>query len=59
MLTTTDLTVEKINSLLKAADEFSKGKTVKAKEEIYVSNLFLKTARAQKPVSTLLSVNWD
>ncbi|OWK73163.1 aspartate carbamoyltransferase [Flavobacteriaceae bacterium JJC] len=48
MLTTTDLTVEKINSLLKAADEFSKGKTVKAKEEIYVSNLFFEDSTRTK-----------
>jgi len=48
MLTTTDLTVEKINSLLKAADEFSKGKILKAKEEIYVSNLFFEDSTRTK-----------
>lgn len=48
MLTTTDLTVEKINSLLKAADEFSKGKILQAKEEIYVSNLFFEDSTRTK-----------
>ncbi len=40
MLTTRDLTVEKINALLKTAAEFADGKTLKAATEIYVSNLF-------------------
>ncbi|MBU4538039.1 MAG: aspartate carbamoyltransferase catalytic subunit [Weeksellaceae bacterium] len=48
MLTTTDLTVEKINSLLKVADEFSKGAVLKAKEEIYVSNLFFEDSTRTK-----------
>jgi aspartate carbamoyltransferase catalytic subunit len=48
MLTTTDLTVEKINSLLKTADEFSKGKMLKAKDDIYVSNLFFEDSTRTK-----------
>ena len=48
MLTTADLTVEKINSLLISADEFSKGKILKAKEEIYVSNLFFEDSTRTK-----------
>ncbi|MBW8360278.1 MAG: aspartate carbamoyltransferase catalytic subunit [Weeksellaceae bacterium] len=48
MLTTTDLTVEKINSLLKTAEEFSKGKMLKAKEDIYVSNLFFEDSTRTK-----------
>ncbi len=40
MLTITDLTVEKIEELLRTAQEFADGKVVKAKNEIFVSNLF-------------------
>ena len=48
MLTTTDLTVEKINSLLISAEEFSIGKVLKAQEEIYVSNLFFEDSTRTK-----------
>lgn len=48
MLTTTDLTVEKINSLLKTAEELSKGKTLRAVEDIYVSNLFFEDSTRTK-----------
>lgn len=48
MLTTNDLTVDKINALLQTADEFSKGKTLRAKEEIYVSNLFFENSTRTK-----------
>ncbi len=48
MLTTTDLSVEKINSLLKTAEEFAAGKTLKAVDEIYVSNLFFEDSTRTK-----------
>ena len=48
MLTTADLTVEKITSLLIAADEFSKGKVLKPTKEIYVSNLFFEDSTRTK-----------
>ena len=48
MLKTADLTVEKINSLLIAADEFSKGKVLKPTKEIYVSNLFFEDSTRTK-----------
>lgn len=48
MLRTADLSVEKINKLLQDADEFSKGKTLKAKGEIYVSNLFFEDSTRTK-----------
>ena len=48
MLTTADLTVEKINSLLIAAEEFSKGKVLKPTKEIYVSNLFFEDSTRTK-----------
>ena len=48
MLTTADLTVEKINSLLIAADEFSKGKVLKPTKEIYASNLFFEDSTRTK-----------
>lgn len=48
MLTTTDLTVEKINSLLKTAEELSKGKILRAVEDIYVSNLFFEDSTRTK-----------
>ena len=48
MLTTADLTVEKINSLLIAAEEFSKGKVLKTTKEIYVSNLFFEDSTRTK-----------
>ena len=48
MLTTRDLTVEKINALLKTAAEFADGKTLKAATEIYVSNLFFEDSTRTK-----------
>ena len=48
MLTTIDLTVEKINALLKTADEFAEGKILKAANEIYVSNLFFEDSTRTK-----------
>ncbi len=48
MLTTADLTVEKINSLLSAADEFSKGKVLKSTKEIFVANLFFEDSTRTK-----------
>ena len=48
MLRTADLSVEKINKLLQEADEFSKGKVLKAKSEIYVSNLFFEDSTRTK-----------
>ncbi|WP_332020987.1 aspartate carbamoyltransferase catalytic subunit [Kaistella sp.] len=48
MLTTKDLAVEKINVLLKSAQEFAEGKTVKAVDEIYVSNLFFEDSTRTK-----------
>lgn len=48
MLTTTDLTVEKINNLLKTADEFSKGKILRAQNDIFVSNLFFEDSTRTK-----------
>ncbi|MBH1959539.1 MAG: aspartate carbamoyltransferase catalytic subunit [Flavobacteriia bacterium] len=48
MLTTRDLTVEKINALLKTADEFAEGKILKAANEIYVSNLFFEDSTRTK-----------
>ncbi len=48
MLRTADLSVEKINNLLQEADEFSKGKVLKATKEIYVSNLFFEDSTRTK-----------
>ena len=48
MLTTNHLTVDKINKLLKTADEFSKGKILKAKSEVFVSNLFFEDSTRTK-----------
>lgn len=48
MLTTTDLTVEKINTLLKTAEEFSKGKILHADNDIFVSNLFFEDSTRTK-----------
>lgn len=48
MLRTSDLSVEKINKLLQEAEEFSKGKVSKAKNEIYVSNLFFEDSTRTK-----------
>lgn len=48
MLRITELSAEKINSLLKTADEFSKGKNLKARKEIFVSNLFFENSTRTK-----------
>ena len=50
MLRITELSAEKINSLLKTADEFSKGKNLKAKKEIFVSNLFFENSTRTKSI---------
>ena len=48
MLTTSDLSVKKIKQLLQDAQEFADGKTLKAKTEIYVSNLFFENSTRTK-----------
>ncbi len=48
MFTTANLTTEKIESLLKTAEEFSKGKVLKAKNEVFVSNLFFEDSTRTK-----------
>jgi aspartate carbamoyltransferase catalytic subunit len=48
MLRITELSAEKINSLLKTAYEFSKGKNLKARKEIFVSNLFFENSTRTK-----------
>ncbi|MBN9312332.1 MAG: aspartate carbamoyltransferase [Chryseobacterium sp. 39-10] len=48
MLTTSDLSIQKINSLLKDAEELAKGKILKAKQQIFVSNLFFENSTRTK-----------
>ncbi|MGC4130151.1 MAG: aspartate carbamoyltransferase catalytic subunit [Bergeyella sp.] len=48
MLTVTELTEEIIHRLLADASDFANGKTLKAKEEIYVSNLFFENSTRTK-----------
>ncbi len=48
MLKTSDLSIEKINNLLQDADDFSKGKVLKAKDEVYVANLFFEDSTRTK-----------
>ena len=48
MLTTTDLTVEKIHSLLETAEKLAKGKKLRAVDDIYVSNLFFEDSTRTK-----------
>ena len=48
MLRTSDLSVEKINKLLQQANDFSQGKISKAKQEIFVSNLFFEDSTRTK-----------
>lgn len=48
MLTASELTPSKIEKLLKDADSFSKGKTLKAKQEVYVANLFFENSTRTK-----------
>lgn len=48
MLTASELTPSKIEKLLKDADDFSKGKILKSKKEIYVSNLFFENSTRTK-----------
>lgn len=48
MLTTSDLSVKKIKQLLQDAQEFADGKILKAKTEIYVSNLFFENSTRTK-----------
>ncbi len=48
MLRTADLSVEKINRLLQDAEEFAKGKILKADQEIYVANLFFENSTRTK-----------
>lgn len=48
MLTTNELTAEKIQTLLRSAEEFAQGKRLRATEEIYVSNLFFEDSTRTK-----------
>lgn len=48
MLTINDITVEEIQKLLLVADEFSKGRVLKAQQEVYVSNLFFENSTRTK-----------
>lgn len=48
MLTTNELTAEKIQTLLCSAEEFAQGKRLRATEEIYVSNLFFEDSTRTK-----------
>src|SRR5690606_22009474 len=48
MLTTTDLTVEKIHSLLETAEKLANGKKLCAVDDIYVSNLFFEDSTRTK-----------
>lgn len=48
MLTVTELTEEIIHRLLADASDFANGKNLKAKEEIYVSNLFFENSTRTK-----------
>ncbi len=48
MFTTANLTAEKIESLLKTAEAFSKGEIVKARNEVFVSNLFFEDSTRTK-----------
>lgn len=48
MLTVKELTTENIHKLLKNASDFSNGKTMKAQQEIYVSNLFFENSTRTK-----------
>ncbi len=48
MLTTTDLTKEQILEILDEAILFSKGKSVKAKNQVFVSNLFFEDSTRTK-----------
>lgn len=48
MLRIADLSVEKIHDLLEKAESFKNGKILKAKEEIYVSNLFFEDSTRTK-----------
>ncbi|ACU07465.1 Aspartate carbamoyltransferase [Flavobacteriaceae bacterium 3519-10] len=48
MLTTTDLTVEKIHSLLETAEKLATGKKLRAVDDIYVSNLFFEDSTRTK-----------
>ena len=48
MLTITDLSVTKINELLKQASEFADGKTIQPEQKIFVSNLFFEDSTRTK-----------
>lgn len=48
MLRIADLSVEKIHDLLEKAESFKNGKILKAREEIYVSNLFFEDSTRTK-----------
>ncbi len=48
MFTTAELTVSIINSLLKEANEFAQGKTLKPEKDIFVTNLFFENSTRTK-----------
>jgi len=48
MLRITDLSIEKINSLLDSADEFANGKIQRATQDVFVANLFFEDSTRTK-----------
>jgi len=48
MLRITDLSIEKINSLLDSADEFANGKIQRATQDVFVTNLFFEDSTRTK-----------
>lgn len=48
MFTTAELTVSIINSLLKEANKFAQGKTLKSEKDIFVTNLFFENSTRTK-----------
>ena len=48
MLRITDFSIEKINSLLDSADEFANGKTQRATQDVFVTNLFFEDSTRTK-----------
>lgn len=59
MFTITELSTERINSILTEAMAFANGKTAKIEGEVFAQTFSSKTAQERKQVLILQKENWD
>ena len=59
MFTITELSTERINSILTEALAFANGKTAKIEGEVFAQTFSSKTVQGRRQASILRKENWD